>query len=77
MSEDKFYRIQTKKGAHINEKLNDDGSRAAIQFDKDNNLKGPVNLIEVDKTDYPTRKNSILMTRKAQSFPQTQPLPVK
>ena len=46
--EEKLYRIKTKEGAHINEKLKEDGSRAAIQFDEENSLQGPVDLIEVD-----------------------------
>ena len=32
-SDDQLYRVKTKKGAHINEKVKEDGSRAAIQFD--------------------------------------------
>lgn len=52
MSEDKLYRIKTKEGAHINEKIKDDGSRAALQFDDENGLQGPVDLIEVDDTEY-------------------------
>ena len=49
MQEDKLYRVQTKAGAHINEKVKEDGSRAAIQFDEDNGLQGPVDLVEVDR----------------------------
>ena len=51
MSEEKYYRVKTKDGAHINEKLKGDGSRAAIQFDEENGLQGPVDLIEVDRDD--------------------------
>ena len=51
MSEEKLYRVKTKENAHINLKLNDDGSRAAIQFDDQNHLKGPVDLIEVDESE--------------------------
>ncbi len=58
MSEDKLYRIKTKDGAHINEKVKDDGSRAAIQFDQDNGLQGPVDLIEVDESEF-IRENSM------------------
>ncbi len=52
MSEDKIYRAKTKDGAHINEKVKDDGSRAAIQFDEENGLQGPVDLIEVDESEF-------------------------
>ena len=52
MSEDKLYRIKTKKGAHLNKRTKEDGARAALQFDSDNQLQGPVDLIEVDKADY-------------------------
>lgn len=43
-----FY-VETKDGAHINVKVNENGSKAGVQFDEGNNLKGPVNLIEVDE----------------------------
>ena len=52
MPDEKVYRIKTKEGAHINEKVKDDGSRAAIQFDEDNGLQGPVDLVEVDESEY-------------------------
>ena len=51
MSEEKYYRVKTKDGAHINEKMKEDGSRAAIQFDEENGLQGPVDLVEVDRDD--------------------------
>jgi hypothetical protein len=68
MSEDKFYRIKTKEDAHINEKLKDDGSRAALQFDQDNNLQGPVDLIEVDESEYPTREVYVEVEKEGRSF---------
>jgi len=52
MSSEKLYRVKTKEGAHINEKQKKDGSRAAIQFDDENGLQGPVDLIEVDESEY-------------------------
>ena len=52
MAGEKLYRIKTKEGAHINEKFKADGSRAALQFDKENGLLGPVDLIEVDESEY-------------------------
>ena len=52
MTGDKLYRIKTKEGAHVNEKVKDDGSRAAIQFDDENGLQGPVDLVEVDESEY-------------------------
>lgn len=52
MSEEKLYRIKTKKGAHLNKKKKEDGARAALQFDDENQLQGPVDLIEVDKSEY-------------------------
>lgn len=67
MYEDKIYRIKTKDGAHINEKIKEDGSRAAIQFDEDNGLQGPVDLIEVDESEF-TRE--IYIEREERSFKQ-------
>ena len=53
MADDKLYRIKTKEGAHVNEKIKEDGSKAAIQFDDKNGLKGPVDLVEVDESEIP------------------------
>lgn len=49
---EKLYKVKTKEGTHISEKVNDDGSRAALQFDEENGLQGPVDLIEVDEDEY-------------------------
>ena len=49
---EKLYRVKIKTGNHINKKVNKDGSRAAIQFDKKNGLQGPVDLEEVDEDDF-------------------------
>lgn len=49
---DKLYRIKVKDGAHVNNHVKEDGSKAAIQFDEENNLQGPVDLIEVDENEY-------------------------
>lgn len=44
-----MYRVYTHQDNHINTKVNEDGRKAAIQFDdKDNKLNGPVELEEVD-----------------------------
>ena len=48
LEEDKLYQIRQKEGTHLSEKVNSDGSRAALQFDENNNLQGPIDLIEVD-----------------------------
>ena len=69
MSKEKLYRIKTKEGAHINEKLKDDGSRAAIQFDQENGLQGPVDLVEVDESEY-TREIYVEIEKKDRSFGQ-------
>ena len=69
MADDKLYRIKTKDGAHINEKVKEDGSRAAIQFDEDNGLQGPVDLIEVDESEY-TREVYYEVERQERSFGQ-------
>lgn len=51
--EDKVYRIVRKADSHVNTKLNSDGSKSAIQFSDDaNDLTGPVDLIEVDESEY-------------------------
>ena len=52
MQDDKLFRIKKKEGAHMNEKIKEDGSRAALQFNENNELLGPVDLIEVDKSEY-------------------------
>lgn len=49
---ERLYRVKIKEGSHINEKVKEDGSRAAIQFDKENALQGPVDLVEVDEDEY-------------------------
>ena len=69
MSDERLYRIKTKDGAHVNEKLKEDGSRAAIQFDEDNGLQGPVDLVEVDESEY-TREVYVEVERKERSFGQ-------
>ena len=67
MSDEKLYRIKTKEGAHINEKVKDDGSRAAIQFDNENGLQGPVDLVEVDEAEY-MREVYVEVERQERSF---------
>lgn len=69
MSDDKLYRIKTKDGAHVNEKRKEDGSRAAIQFDEENGLQGPVDLVEVDESEY-TREVYVEVEREERSFGQ-------
>ena len=69
MSSEKLYRVKTKEGAHINEKQKEDGSRAAIQFDDENGLQGPVDLIEVDESEY-TREVYVEVERQERSFGQ-------
>ena len=69
MSSEKLYRVKTKEGAHINEKQKKDGSRAAIQFDDENGLQGPVDLIEVDESEY-TREVYVEVERQERSFGQ-------
>lgn len=49
-TDDKLYRVVRKEGNHLNTKVNPDGSKSALQFTDDNNdLSGPVDLIEVDE----------------------------
>ena len=69
MADEKLYRVKAKEGAHINEKLKNDGSRAAIQFDKENGLQGPVDLVEVDESEY-TREVYVEVERQERSFGQ-------
>ncbi|MDD3184181.1 MAG: hypothetical protein PHT76_02610 [Anaerostipes sp.] len=48
-SDGKVYRIYKDRDNHINTKINEDGRKAAIQFDnKGNKLNGPLDLEEVD-----------------------------
>lgn len=71
MSEDKIYRVRTKEGAHVNEKINEDGYRAAIQFDENNDLQGPLEIIEVDKEEFVTEREVIVEVEKEErSFGQ-------
>lgn len=56
MVREKVYIVKTKEGAHINKKMKADGSRAALQFDSENSLLGPVDLIEVDESQYMYRE---------------------
>ena len=49
-TDDKLYRVVRKDGSHLNTKVNPDGTKSALQFtDKNNDLSGPVDLIEVDE----------------------------
>lgn len=49
-TDDKLYRVVRKEGSHLNTKVNSDGTKSALQFTDDNNeLSGPVDLIEVDE----------------------------
>lgn len=48
--DDKLYKVVRKDGSHLNTKVNSDGTKSALQFTDDNNdLNGPVDLIEVDE----------------------------
>lgn len=69
MEDYKLYRIKTKDGAHINEKVKEDGSRAAIQFDEDNGLQGPVDLVEVDESEF-TREIYVEVENEERSVKQ-------
>lgn len=49
-TDDKLYKMVRKDGSHLNTKVNPDGTKSALQFTDDNNdLNGPVDLIEVDE----------------------------
>ena len=49
-TDEKLYRVVRKDGSHLNTKVNPDGTKSAWQFTDDNNdLNGPVNLLEVDE----------------------------
>ncbi|WP_417080711.1 hypothetical protein [Gemmiger sp.] len=49
-TDEKLYRVVRKDGSHLNTKVNPDGTKSALQFTDDNNdLSGPVDLIEVDE----------------------------
>ena len=69
MSDEKLYRIKTKEGARVNEKRKEDGSCAAIQFDEENRLQGPVDLVEVDESEY-TKEVYVEIEREERSFGQ-------
>ena len=44
--EEKLYKVIRKKGNHQNTKVNQDGSRVALQFTENNNMDGPLDIIE-------------------------------
>ena len=47
-TDEKLYRVVRKDGSHLNTKVNPDGTKSALQFTDDNNdLNGPVDLLEV------------------------------
>ncbi len=49
-TDEKLYRVIRKDGSHLNTKVNPDGTKSALQFTDDNNdLNGPVDLLEVDE----------------------------
>ena len=49
-TDDKLYKVVRKDGSHLNTKVNPDGTKSALQFTDDNNdINGPVDLIEVDE----------------------------
>ena len=49
-TDDKLYKVVRKDGSHLNTKVNPDGTKSALQFTDDNNdLNGPIDLIEVDE----------------------------
>lgn len=49
-TDEKLYRVVRKDGSHLNTKVNPDGTKFALQFTDDNNdLNGPVDLLEVDE----------------------------
>ena len=49
-TDEKLYRVVPKDGSHLNTKVNPDGTKSALQFTDDNNdLNGPVDLLEVDE----------------------------
>ena len=49
-TDDKLYKVVRKDGSHLNTKVDPDGTKSALQFTDDNNdLNGPVDLIEVDE----------------------------
>lgn len=49
-TDDKLYIVVRKDGSHLNTKVNPDGTKSALQFtDENNDLSGPVDLIEVDE----------------------------
>lgn len=51
--DEKLYHVVRKKGSHVNTKVNPDGTKSALQFTDDNNdLTGPVDLMEVDEGEY-------------------------
>ena len=49
-TDEELYRVVRKDGSHLNTKANPDGTKSALQFTDDNNdLNGPVDLLEVDE----------------------------
>ena len=63
-TDDKLYRVVRKDGSHLNTKVNPDGTKSALQFtDENNDLSGPIDLIEVDEEEL-VRTEYIQVARK-------------
>lgn len=70
VEEEKLYRIYYKRENHINQKVNDDGMIAAIQFtDAANALSGPIFMKAVDDEEI-ERDMSVDSVAEARSFKQ-------
>ena len=68
--EDKLYRVIRKVDSHVNIKINEDGSKSAIQFTNDtNDLTGPLDIVEVDESEY-VRTEYIETTPPPRTFGQ-------
>ncbi len=67
--EDKLYRVVRRKDSHVNTKVNPDGLKSAIQFDENNNLTGPVEIIEADEKEW-IRPEYVEIEPRLQSWKQ-------
>ncbi len=64
VTDGKLYKLKHKKGNHPNKKINEDGSKSAIQFTEDNVLDGPLDYIEASDEEIIRMANELLEDKR-------------
>ena len=60
-----MYKVIRKKGNHQNTKVNEDGSRVALQFTENNNMDGPLDIIEATDDEVIRRGKELSRERRS------------